>query len=84
VECRRAELSIGRLRGWPRFGFSIQRETWSASFRSTTQTGSYDAVIERHEHEGDFKRVVSVNALETKSRHIVKHDGSLVRLLDQL
>jgi hypothetical protein len=32
-------------------------------------------VIETHEHKGEFKRVVSVNAPETKSRHAVKRDG---------
>jgi hypothetical protein len=44
----------------------------------------YDAarnVIETHEHKGDFKEWRSVAARETKSRHAVEHDGSLLRLV---
>ena len=53
---------------------------------------SHDAVIrvyddggnvtETHEHKGDFKGVAST-LRETKSRHAVKHDGSLLRLIDR-
>jgi hypothetical protein len=39
-------------------------------------------VIETHEHKWRFQRVVSVTG-ETKSRHAVRHDGSLLRLIDQ-
>jgi hypothetical protein len=42
-----------------------------------------NAVIETHEHKGDFKEW-SALPLKTKSRHAVKHDGSLLRLVDQL
>ena len=38
-------------------------------------------VIETHEHAGDFKERLAY--AETKSRHAVKHDGSLLRLIDQ-
>jgi hypothetical protein len=37
-------------------------------------------VIETHEHKGEFK---CGEAHETKSRHAVKRDGSLLRLIDQ-
>ena len=36
-----------------------------------------------HEHKADFKEW-SLLPRETKSRHAVKHDGSLLRLVDQL
>ena len=38
-----------------RFGFSIQPAILSASFNSTTRIESCDAVIETHEHKGEFK-----------------------------
>jgi len=38
-------------------------------------------VIETHEHAGDFKERLAY--AETKSRHAVKHDGSLPRLVDR-
>jgi len=37
-------------------------------------------VIETHEHEGDFKEWQALPG-ETKSRHAVKHDGSLLGLV---
>jgi hypothetical protein len=40
-------------------------------------------VIETHGHKGDFKEP-SALARKTKSRHAVKHDGSLLRLVKQL
>jgi len=40
-------------------------------------------VIETHEHEGDFKNGETLRR-ETKSRHALKHNGSLLRLVDQL
>jgi hypothetical protein len=39
-------------------------------------------LIEMHEHKGDF-REWSASPHKTKSRHAVKHDGSLLRLIDQ-
>jgi hypothetical protein len=45
----------------------------------------YDAagnMIETHQHKGDFKEWLALPR-ETKSRHAVKHDGSLLRLIDQ-
>jgi len=39
-------------------------------------------VIETHEHAGDFKEW-RASPLETKSRHAIKHDGSLLRSVDQ-
>jgi hypothetical protein len=36
-----------------------------------------------HQHEADFKEW-SVLLRKTKSRHVIQHDGSLLRLVDQL
>ena len=41
-------------------------------------------VIDATRAQGRFQRVVSVAARRTKSRNAVKHDGSLLRLVDQL
>jgi len=41
-----------------------------------------DNVIETHEHAGDFKEWVSAVG-KTRSRHAVKHDGSLLRSVDR-
>jgi len=44
---------------------------------------SHDAVIRVYEHAGDFKEPGGYGGKQ-KSRHAVKHDGSLLRLVDRL
>jgi hypothetical protein len=50
-----------------------------AVIRAYDESGN---VIETHEHAGDFKEW-RASPLETKSRHAIKHDGSLLRSVDQ-
>lgn len=65
--------------------------TFQLLFNRMDRSRSHDAVIrvydeagnvvETHEHAGEFKEC---QRGKTKSRHALKRDGSLFRLIDQL
>jgi len=70
---------------------SARAQTTDFSFRNDGRNAHKPAVIRAYDEadnviEPHEMRVISkeLNAARNKSRHAVKHDGSLFRLIDQL